>query len=329
MDKLRALEYFVAAAQEQSFSAAARRLEVSIPAVAKLIAALERDLGARLFTRSSRGLRLTADGESYLEHCEPLLGQLALADAAVASSRPRGTLVVGAPAMVAQHCLLPALPSFHARYPEVQIDIRNVTTIGDAQADGVDVSVLFGWFEVPALVSRRIGQTRFAVCASPGYWASHGVPLRPKDLEQHVCALFRFIGDTVDDVWRFERKGEQEVAAVRGWLVSRHRDVVLDAALAGEAVARLTDLTIRPHLQLGRLVPVLSDWESKDAPPVTLLYRPSSRRITRVRLFIDFVTALFRDLDAARAVGGVPQAFSQRPPWWGHRGRASSTVRST
>ncbi|HEX4859449.1 MAG TPA: LysR family transcriptional regulator, partial [Usitatibacteraceae bacterium] len=110
MDKLRAIELFVAAAEEKSFSAAARRLDVSVPAVAKMINALENNLGSRLFDRHNRGLALTADGTKYLEACSPLLEQLAQADEAVtgAASRARGTLVVGTMAQLALHCIVPA-----------------------------------------------------------------------------------------------------------------------------------------------------------------------------------------------------------------------------
>src|SRR5688572_18777719 len=126
MDKLRALHYFVTAAERGSFTAAARRFEVSVPAVAKLVTALEKSLGARLVNRAARGLTLTADGESYLEACRPLLQELTLADERVngSAARPRGLLTVGAPSFVAQHCVLPALVDFHARYPDIHVDVR-------------------------------------------------------------------------------------------------------------------------------------------------------------------------------------------------------------
>jgi LysR family transcriptional regulator for bpeEF and oprC len=330
MDKLRALQYFVAAAEERSFSGAARRLEVSVPAIAKLITSLERNLGAALFDRTAHGLTLTADGYGYLETCQPLLEQLAAADEVVsgAAARPRGTLVIGAPPFLAQHCILPALPRFHARYPDIQLDIRIVHRPADADAGAVDVFVLLGWPEHPDLVHRRIGRTRFLVCAAPAYWAAHGIPQRPKDLERHVCLLFRGPEGTVLDLWQYERGEEKESAAVKGWLISNHRDVILDAVIAGEGIARMSDLTIRTHLHAGRLVPVLLDWETKDAPPINLLYRPSHRRTPRVRLFIEFVTDLFRRLEAEREDRFTSQLAAERPSWYGRRyGRASAAGR--
>src|SRR4051812_37126274 len=114
MDKLRALQYFVAAAEERSLSGAARRLDISVPAVSKLISSLERNLGAILFDRTVHGLKLTSNGEMYLQTCQPLLDQLDSADEALKESTAnvRGTLAVGSPQMLAQHCLVPALPRF-------------------------------------------------------------------------------------------------------------------------------------------------------------------------------------------------------------------------
>lgn len=175
-------------------------------------------------------------------------------------------------------------------------------------------------------MQRLIGQSRFLVCASPGYWTACGIPQRPKDLERHVCLLFRTPDGTVHDLWEFERKGTTESVAASGWLISSHRDVVLDAALEGDGVARMTDLTIRSHVRSGRLVPVLLDWDMRDAPPVSILYRPNQRRVPRVRLFIDFVTQLFREIDAERQERTGARFAAERPRWWARHGRASVAI---
>lgn len=327
MDKLRALQYFVVAAEERSFSGAARRLEVSVPAIAKLVTALEREIGTALFERSSRGLALTADGQVYVDACRPLLEQLAAADAAIAATggRPRGTLVLGAPPFIVQHWILPALPAFRALYPEIQIDHRVVHRPSDPMAELADVFVLMGWPRAGGLVHRRIGRTRLLTCASPAYWAAHGLPEQPRDLERHPCFLFRNPEGTAVDLWRYTRGERSETVAVRGWLVSDHRDVILDSLLAGEGVGRFTDLTIREHLRTGRLVQALVDWEMDGAPPINLMYRASHRRNPRVRPFVEFVTALFESLEKARESGAVPLP-AERPHWyWRNLGRASAS----
>jgi DNA-binding transcriptional LysR family regulator len=329
MDKLRALQYFIAAAEEGSLSGAARRFEVSIPAISKLISSLERNVGASLFDRTSHGLSLTPDGERYLESCRPLLEQLADADLAVsaAATRPRGVLVVGTPPFVMQNLLVGAIPQFHARFPEIQLDFRMVSGMADAEAASVDVFVLFGWHDAPDLVQKQIAQTRYHVTAAPEYWAAHGVPERPRDLANHACLLFRGPRGTLMDLWQFERRGAKESVAVSGWLASSHRDLLVDAALAGEGVLRLTSLAMWRHLASGRLVAVLKDWTVLEAPPVNVLYRPKQRRTPRVRVFVDFVTELFGKL-GAQSGEGLPLSTAPPPQWYGKRyGRSSSSIR--
>lgn len=327
MDKLRALEYFVAAAQESSLSAAARRLDVSIAAVSKLVAALERSLGVALFDRNRHGITLTADGARYLESCGPLLDMLADADERVGGGvgRARGRLVVGAPEFVLHSCLADALPRFHARWPEIQLDLRIVNRVTDTQAEAVDVFVFFGWHDTPDFVHKRIGQTGFHILAAPAYWSARGIPRHPSELEHHECLCFRNPEGTLLDLWVFERPGESVEVPVRGWLSSGHRNVLLDAALAGEGVLRATGITSWHQVLAGRLVPVLEEWGQRHAPPASVLFRPSQRRTARVRAFVDFATELFRELEAQRepTPDGGPR---ERPQWQGQRVQRASRV---
>ena len=328
MDKLRALQYFASAAAEKSLSGAARRFGVSATAVAKLINRLEKDLGAKLCDRSARGLTLTAEGARYLDACGPALAQLDDADERLRESmlRPKGTVVVGVQHVIARGCLTAALPRFHARYPDIEIDVRDFQRVTDEQVSGVDVMLVLGWPKVEDLVLRRIAAGRFVIAASPAYWAEHGKPRRPRDLERHVCLPIRSVDGTVMDVWAFTRGAEQESVTARGWLTTSnaHRDLVIELAMAGHGVVRILDWTNLPELACGSLVRVLEDWESTEAPPVNLLYRASVRRSPRVRLFIEFVTELFRELDLVRGEGVVG---TERPRWLlRHYGRVSASM---
>jgi DNA-binding transcriptional LysR family regulator len=329
VDKLRSLQYFAAAADEGSFSGAARRVGVSVAAVAKLITALERNLGLRLFERHAHGLTLTAGGNAYLDACRPALAMLADADeqASAVSSRARGTVVVGVPMVIAQQCLAASLPRFNALYPDIQLDLRLITGVTEEETRGVDVLLGLGWPQSGDLVQRQLGANSFVVCASPSYWAAHGVPQHPRDLEKHNCLCIRGSTGTLLDLWRF-RHGDEEVAVtVRGWLVTdnAYRDVVRNMAIVGGGVARLLEWTKREGHEISRglLVPALTDWEPLDAPPINLIYPPSVRRIPRVRLFIDFVTQLFRDIEQQRE---VRTPVSPMPRWVkATRARASDT----
>ena len=328
MDKLRALEYFVAAAREKSFSGAARRLEVSVTAVAKLVATLEKSLGVLLFERSSHGLVLTAAGSSYLDSCLPALELLTEADEQTRDNVEcaPGTVVVGVQHVIASGYLTRHLPRFHARYPEITLDMREFQRVTEEETSGIDVFLAMGWPNLPNLVQRRIAAGRYTVLASPDYWARHGTPRRPKDLERHNCLAIRSLDGTVMDLWEFRRGQEEESVAVRGWLLTSnaHREMVISHALAGEGVVRAMDWTNLKDIESGALVRALGDWESQGAPPVNLLYRASVHRIPRVRLFIEFVTELFRELEAIR---GQPVVDGGRPDWLGrHYGRSSAML---
>jgi len=205
MDKLRALSHFVACAEEGSFSGAARRLGLSVPSVHKLVTALEQSLGIRLFQRSSRGLTLTASGETYLEACRPLLAELVAVDETLRRSaqRPTGTLVIAAHSQLALHVLLPALPRFHSLYPDIRIDIRVIHRLTDADAQIADVFVLHGWPEANDLVHRQLGHTRALIVGAPEYWALRGIPRHPHELDQHTCVLIRNPAGILIDLWEF------------------------------------------------------------------------------------------------------------------------------
>lgn len=326
MDKLRALQYFIAAAESGSLSSAARNLGVSHAAVAKSIATLERELGVALFDRGARGLHLTADGETYLLACRPAVEQIATASEAVGSARdrPRGTVVVGSSTQVARHCLVPVLAEFHARYPDIEVDLRDVSRLNEPGALGVEVFLLMGWQPPHDLASRRLSIARSVVCAAPSYWARYGMPTRPAELRHHICFPFRNPDDVLLDHWRFRRGEEEEAVTVRSWLAGDDREALLDVVLAGGGVMRLADLTILDHLRTGRLLPALSDWQLLDNPPITLLYRQNHRRIPRLRAFVEFVVTHFENLQR-EADGGTTLPRLDGLPRWHRR----SSVRAS
>ena len=320
MDRLRALRYLEAAAQEHSFSAAARRFDVSVAAVAKLINSLEGELGVVLVERHARGLRMTPDGASYLEACVPALRTIDAADERTRSAltRARGRVVVGIQHVIARGLLTSALPRFHERHPEIELDVRDLRSIAAEPTSGFDVMLVLGWPKRSEdLVHRVIAASRFTIAAAPSYWAEHGLPARPLDLERHACLPIRTPEGEVMNLWAFRRHGAEESAQVRGWITTSnaHRDLVVDLALAGHGVVRLLDWTNRDLFASGRLVPTLVDWESLEAIPVNLFYPPSARRLPRVRAFIDFAVELFRGAGGIRPAEAGERS-SRRPRSW-------------
>ena len=334
MDKLRALEYFIAAAQGASLSAAARRHGVSVAAVAKLISALESELKVQLLERRRNGVVPTAAGTSYLEACTPVLRQLTDAEQKISAgaSQLEGTVVVGIQPIIAQEVLTAALPRFYALYPDIQLDVRHFMRPMLEQVQGVDIMLVMGWPKgAEELVHRQLGATTFIVVASPAYWAAHGIPKHPAELERHNCLCIRTNVGSVMDLWRFQRGDERVSVSARGRLVvdNVHRDMVRDLAVAGVGVARLLDWHQRPggEVSRGLLLPVLGDWKPEDVPPINLLYPPRVRRIPRVRVFLDWVTQLFAEIEHERR---RPYPATPMPRWLkSHLRRASATLETS
>jgi len=335
MDKLKALQYFLASAEEGSFARAAQRLEISVPAVQKLVGALERSLGQALLERGARGVRLTASGSEYLDRCHALfreLEELGHAERLLKGfgEHPSGMLSVAAHPQLAHHILLPALPRFHALYPDIEIDFRSVNRISDADALTADVLLLHGWPEVPPdYVHRKLGGGLSLIMAAPDYWAKNGVPKHPSELSGHTCILMRNPAGILLDLWEFKRDTETVQVPVRGWMSSNAREATLDLVLRGHGVGRFTEMTTRGPVQAGRLVPTLLDWQVQGGPPVNLLFRGSARRRPRTRVFIDFALKCLSDMDE-QAASFLPNTGAERPAW--HQrgyGRASATVRGT
>jgi len=319
LDKLRAIEYFVGAAAEGSLSAAAHKLGVTVPAVSKLLGALERSLGTRLFERSARGLALTPAGEEYLAACRSVVETLAAADDSVGRARTQlaGPVALAIQNVLAQHCVAPALGRFHARHPGIRLDVRDFATGREADVEGADLRVALVWDEQPDQVVRVLARPRLVVCAAPAYWAHHGMPTHPRELERHNCFVLRSVRGTAMDHWPFEREGEPCAAVVDGWMTASNvnRDVAVAAALAGEGVVRSLDIVLEEHLRSGRLVAALSDWSATDAPSVRLMARPAAMRLPRVRATVEFLKEVFADIERRCAV--LPGARSQpTPPAW-------------
>lgn len=330
MDKLRALQYFVAAAEGRSLSSAARRHGVSVAAVAKQIGALEAELKLQLLQRHAQGIVLTTAGSAYLDACRPALAQLADAEeqAAASASQVQGTVVVGVQPIIAQEVLTPALPRFNALHPDIQLDVRQFMRASTTPVQGMDAVVVMGWpQQVDDLVCRPLGATTFVVVASPGYWARHGMPQHPAELEQHNCLCIRSNTGSVMDLWHFRRGDERVSVSARGWMVvdNVHRDMVRDLVVSGVGVARLLDWHQRPGREVprGLMVPALGDWTVDEVPPVNLLYPPSARRIPRVRVFLDWVVQLFAEVERDRQ---QPLPATPMPRWLkAARLRASAT----
>lgn len=334
MDKLRAIEYFVRVVEAGSFSAAARQLEVSPPAVTKLIAALEHELGATLLNRDSRHVVLTPDGQNYLQTCIPVLEELRQAEAGLAASRTRasGKLVVGVSRVLATNILMPYLPDLLRRHPAMELDVRAVHYPQESLARVCDVLLLIGWGEDPDWIMRTIGWNRVCIAASPDYWHEHGMPRDPDELKGHRCMAYRLPRGLVYDRWKFKRGEERRTVSIAPYLVADDRDAMLRAVLAGGGVMWAGDLTVLQEIRRGLLQTVLDDWAGLEAPPLRLHYRRGGRQSAKVRAFCDFATEVVQRLEALRGGYTPAEAVEHRAasaPDWFLADRAGALTRKS
>lgn len=296
MDKLRGITYFIHAVNGGGFSAAAKTLLVTPAAVSKAVGLLERELGFQLLHRTTRHLKLTAEGVTYYEHCRNLLSGLTDVESALAGEHagPRGKLTIGIPPMVARYCIGPALPTLLAKYPDLDIRTTTVFLASEMLLEGLDVFFCVGQMIDSQLVARKLAQTRMVVCASAEYLARAGTPRGPADLTRHNCLIYLRAGRLMDQ-WRFHKDGREEIVSPKSAMIADDRDALLAAAVAGGGIVRVPDLLIHPLLNSRQLIPVLADWQGP-GPPIYLVYRKTQRRTSKVQVFADWAAAVFDSL---------------------------------
>ena len=272
-----------------SFAGAAEDVSLSPSAVAKLITRLEQRLGVRLINRTTRRLALTAEGEIYLDRVREILGAIEAAESEIASAHasPRGHLRVHTFPVIAAHELAPALPEFLARHPHITFDFMVTNRSVDLVGENVDVSLRMGPLEDSGLVSRKIVDLSRVVCASPGYLASHGRPAEPADLARHAClTLSRNPGSAS---WPFRINGKLTRIDVKGSVSADSADMLLQLAIGGAGILRLSEHVVAPSIHEGLLQPLLQDAQDPETYPLFALMPPGHHQAPKVRAFIDFL----------------------------------------
>ncbi len=252
---LAALEMLASVVKLGSFAAAAREQEIDPSSVSRSIAALEHELGLRLFQRSTRQLALTEAGGLYFERMQPLLEELQQAHlvAADVSASPKGRLRVTASNSFGLKCVVPALPSLAQRYPQLQVELLMTDAVVDLVAERIDLAVRLGTLADSSLVAHPLMRTTYRVCASPAYTAQAGKPKRPVDLTRHACLLFPLTGFRSRWVFR-DRQGVQVEVPVSGSLHASNALALQHCAVAGMGVALLPEWLVADDLAAGRLI---------------------------------------------------------------------------
>lgn len=288
---------FTRSADLGSFVAAGRGLGISASAVGKAVTRLEQELGVRLLQRSTRRIALTEEGRQFHERCRSILDDLddARAMLSQAAGQPRGRLRISVP-IATYHLLLPLLPDFLERHPEVELDIDFNDRLVDLIDEGVDIAIRSGDLPDSRLVSLPLWHYRSLLCASPGYLARRGVPVHPEDLDRHDGIRFRFPNSRRLLEWPL---GVDVGAAatpalrLRRSLVFNNMEAVRGATLGGLGIGCMPDFLVREPLKSGALRTVL-ELDPRPAGRFSAVW-PSGRHLSpKVRVFIDFLRERLR-----------------------------------
>ncbi len=293
MDRFEAMAVFRAVAELGSFAAAARKLGLSPAAVTRAIAGLEARLGARLLTRTTRRVALTAAGRDYLDDCRRILMALDEAEAAAAGSHamPKGELAVTAPTQFGRLHLGPALPAFLEHHAELAVSVLLVDRVVDLVEEGIDVGLRIGALASTSLVAVRLGEVRRVVVGAPAYLTAAGAPNSPVELSGH-----RLIAPTslmTGSSWGFVVDGKPVAVRVQARLAASQPEVAIDAARAGFGLTRVPLYQVAEDLAADRLRIVLDGFEEPPVP-VHLTTVDGRRAAAKVRAFVDFMVPRLR-----------------------------------
>jgi len=271
-----------------SFAAAGRKLSLSASAVRKAVDRLELKLGARLFNRSTRALGLSNEGEVVFRYAAKILNDLqdAQNELAQIQASPRGRLKISVPSIIGRRIVLPALPEFHAQFPDVVIDL----SLNDLKVDVIeerdDLVLRLGELEDSSLQARRIGAHSFTTCASPDYLARHGTPQTVLELQQHHCIHYRFPTTGRQETWAF--LGAASTPPIKPSIVLDDGEALASAALAGLGIIQAPAYLVKDDIANGRLQALLGG-HPQQRGSIWLLWPARNAKAPRLRAFIDFI----------------------------------------
>ncbi len=290
-DKLLALRLFARVARTGSFSAAARELDLSQPSVSRIVAALEKDVGAALVTRTTRAVKLTDTGTDYLTRVEAILASLEEADHVARGSRElRGSLRVALPSSFGVREIVPVLPGFLARHPALNVQLLMSDQRQDTLKEGVDVALRLGELADSSATARLIGRTQRVIAASPAYLKAKGKPKMPADLATHTAIVGP--AGTNAGGWTFQKDGRSVSIRVASRLSVSVNEAAVAAAVAGMGIVTTALWGCRAELASGALIQLLPDWTMGEVE-VHGMFTPGRAPKPAARALVDYLIAQF------------------------------------
>jgi len=287
------MAFFSLLARLGSFSAAAREMNVTTPAVSKRLSQMEARLGVQLLNRTTRRISLTAEGELYLEHARRILTDIEDMERLISSSiaAPKGLLRVNATLGFGRTHIAPLISSFAKKFPEVQVQLQLTVNPPALTEDAFDVCIRFGEPPDARVIARRIAGNRRLICASAAYLKKFGTPRTPHDLTQHNCIGIRQ-GDEAYGIWHLTAGQKTETVKVRGTLSTNDGEIAVNWALAGHGLLMRAEWDIAKYLHSGRLITVLGNWQTPPAD-IYAVYPQRLQTAARVKAFVDHVVEAF------------------------------------
>ena len=294
-DRLLELRVFEAVVHAGGFTNAAHGLGVSQPFVSQTIKRLETRLGTQLLHRTTRGQRLTSEGETFLDKARHAIAAVDAIDASVLNDHTQiaGVLRVTAPIAFGLDRVTPLMPDFMRAFPQLELDLRLTDDIENLLEAGVDVAVRMGRMPDSGLLSRRLCSLQRLVVAAPKLLEKYGTPRVPADLANLPCLAWD--GNRAHlNRWDFSVDGEIRTFRVTSRFRSNQGMTLYQMCLAGQGVMRMAEHLARPEIQSGRLVELLPEFNSDDDTTIQLVFLPNREIVPRVRGFVDFMTAAFK-----------------------------------
>ena len=288
-DQIRDFTVFLRVAGEASFSAAARSLDCNPSTVSKLIQRLENRLNVRLFNRTSRALRLTQEGERFLEAAQRVIDALEEAENIVGRSAEEivGSLRVNATLAFAQYLVAPFLPEFLRRHPKLRVEMILSATPLDMVEHQIDVSLRGGYIPDSSMIAKRIIGSRWLICAAPKYLEQFGTPQTIEDLEQHNC--LNFPAGSYRSTWPLKRDGKNVKVDIKGNFETASPELLRLLACDGLGIVRLNEFHVGNDIDSGRLVPLLTENQVDVEDPVYVVYASKRNLSPRLRVFLEYL----------------------------------------
>ncbi len=276
---------FVHVAENQSFTLAAKKLEISTAQVSRQISALEKRLNIKLFYRTTRKVSLTEEGSVFYQHCRSVLDGLDEAERAITNlqSKPKGKIKITAPVTYGEKQILPLINDFLQQYDDIEVSAYLSNRQIDIIEEGYDLAIRVGKLHDSTMIAKKLAKRTSYVCASPSYLSKHGMPNFVSDLKHHHCLL------GTNDSWHFKESTREKSIKVTGRLRYNSGYSLTDAALKGLGIVQLPHYYVLPHIQSGNLVTLLDEYRADDEG-IWAVY-PQNRQLSpKIRLLVNYLT---------------------------------------